>query len=114
VLPHQLGVGVLFLCCLPSTVQSSIGFTAIARGNVPAAICSASFSNMSGVLVTPPLVGLLLHTRGGFSPSTLLDVALQLLAPFAAGQLLRPWIGERVCRSSTTSLPRGLRSRSRP
>src|ERR1700742_1143038 len=32
-----LYAGVLFLCALPSTVQSSIAFTAIARGNVPAA-----------------------------------------------------------------------------
>ena len=98
ILPRDLAVGVLFLCCLPSTVQSSIGFTAIARGNVPAAICSASFSNMAGVLVTPLLVGLLLHTRGGFTPSALLDIALQLMAPFVAGQLLRRWIGGWVAR----------------
>jgi sodium/bile acid cotransporter 7 len=30
--------GILFLCLLPSTVQSSIAFTAIARGNVAAAV----------------------------------------------------------------------------
>ena len=33
--------GVLFLCLLPSTVQSSIAFTSIGHGNVPAAICAA-------------------------------------------------------------------------
>src|SRR5215475_3524099 len=38
----SLYLGVLFLCTLPSTVQSSIAFTSMARGNVPAAICSAS------------------------------------------------------------------------
>lgn len=37
-------LGVLFLCALPSTVQSSIAFTAIAHGNVAAAVCSASLS----------------------------------------------------------------------
>src|SRR5581483_5428264 len=31
-----LYTGILFLCTLPSTVQSSIAFTSIARGNVPA------------------------------------------------------------------------------
>src|SRR5690606_29865461 len=31
-------VGILFLCMLPATVQSSIALTAIARGNVPAPI----------------------------------------------------------------------------
>ena len=49
----------LFLCMLPSTVQSSIAFTSIARGNVPAAVCSASASNLLGIFLTPLLVGLL-------------------------------------------------------
>ena len=40
-----LYMGVLFLCTLPSTVQSSIAFTSIAKGNVPAAVCSASASS---------------------------------------------------------------------
>ena len=52
--------GMLFLCLLPSTVQSSIAFTSIARGNVPAAVCSASASNVLGIFVTPVLVGFLL------------------------------------------------------
>lgn len=38
----------VFLCLLPSTVQSSIAFTAIAGGNVAAAVCSASLSNILG------------------------------------------------------------------
>ena len=33
-LPPDIGVGLLYLCLLPSTVQSSIAFPAIARGNV--------------------------------------------------------------------------------
>ncbi|WP_250507133.1 bile acid:sodium symporter, partial [Caballeronia sp. GAFFF3] len=37
-----LYTGILFLCTLPSTVQSSIAFTSMAKGNVPAAVCSAS------------------------------------------------------------------------
>src|SRR5918994_1878923 len=59
-----LGIGILFLCVLPSTVQSSIAFTSIAGGNVPAAICSASASNILGMFLTPLLVGLLFHTQG--------------------------------------------------
>src|ERR1700744_955576 len=31
-LPKPLATGILYLCCLPSTVQSSIAFTSIARG----------------------------------------------------------------------------------
>ena len=66
-LGEPLARGVLFLGLLPSTVQSSIAFTSIARGNVAAAICSASFSNLIGVVLTPLLVGLFLSTQGGFS-----------------------------------------------
>ena len=45
--------GILFLCLLPSTVQSSIAFTSIAHGNVPAAVCSATVSNVAGIFITP-------------------------------------------------------------
>jgi sodium/bile acid cotransporter 7 len=92
-LTPELYAGVMFLCCLPSTVQSSIAFTSIARGNVAAAICSASFSNLIGIVLTPLLVTVFLFTGGGFSLGALRDIALQLLAPFVAGQLLRRWIG---------------------
>jgi sodium/bile acid cotransporter 7 len=90
----------LFLTLLPSTVQSSIAFTAIARGNVAAAVCSASFSNLLGILVTPALVALLMHTSGsgGISMESIEAIVLQLLVPFVAGHLLRPWIGAWVTR----------------
>ena len=55
----ELYTGVLFLCVLPATVQSAIAFTSMARGNIPAAVCSASASTLLGVFVTPLLVGLL-------------------------------------------------------
>jgi solute carrier family 10 (sodium/bile acid cotransporter), member 7 len=94
-LPADLALGLLYACVLPSTVQSSIAFTSIARGNVPAALCSASVSNLFGVVATPALVALLMTSQsGGFSFKALEDVALQLLAPFAAGQLCRPLIGK--------------------
>ncbi len=85
--------GIVFLSALPSTVQSSIAFTSAARGNVPAALCSASVSNLAGVVITPVLVGLMLSTHGGFSASAVEDIALQLLVPFLLGQLARPLIG---------------------
>lgn len=88
--------GIMFLCILPSTVQSSIAFTVIARGNVPAAMCSASLSNIAGVFITPALAGLLIHTRMGVPDGFLLDaiqsIALKLLLPFIAGHLSRPLI----------------------
>jgi sodium/bile acid cotransporter 7 len=93
-LSPTLYVGVVYLCVLPSTVQSSIAFTSMARGNVAAAICAASFSNLLGVVLTPLLVGALLARHGaGFSGHAVVQIALQLLLPFLAGQALRPWIG---------------------
>ncbi|KHL04262.1 hypothetical protein LK10_06950, partial [Sinomonas humi] len=94
ILGPQLYQGVLFLCLLPSTVQSSIAFTSIARGNVAAAVCSATFSNLAGIVVTPLLAAVLLNAThgGGDFARQILDVVLQLLVPFVGGQLARRWI----------------------
>ncbi len=97
-LTPALWAGLLMLCVLPSTVPSSIAFTSIARGNVAAAICAATASNLFGVLLTPLLAGLLLSAHGGFSARGVGDIVVQILLPFAAGQLARPWIGEWVNR----------------
>jgi sodium/bile acid cotransporter 7 len=97
VLPPDLYIGMLFLCTLPSTVQSSIAFTSVARGNVAAAVCSASASNFVGIFVTPLLVGTLIvqgaAAPGGSTLDAVLSIVKQLLLPFLAGQFLRPWIG---------------------
>ncbi len=87
-------MGVLFLCCLPATVQSAIAFTSIARGNIPAAVCSASASTLIGIVVTPILVGLLLnkHSADSNALASIGKIALQLLLPFVAGHLMRPLI----------------------
>jgi sodium/bile acid cotransporter 7 len=96
--PPALAGGIVFLGCLPSTIQSSIGFTVIARGNVAAAVAAASASNLLGIVVTPVLVGLLLHAKGAVSAGSAWAIVLQLLAPFVAGQVLRRWIGGWVAR----------------
>jgi sodium/bile acid cotransporter 7 len=98
-LTHPLYQGLLFLTLVPSTVQSSIAFTSIARGNVPAAICAGSFSSLAGIVITPLLAAALLGSSGGgFSADSLLKIVLQLLVPFLAGQLLRRWIGGFITR----------------
>ena len=109
-LPSDIMAGILFLCLLPSTVQSSIAFTSIARGNVPAALCSASLSNLVGVALTPLLVSQLLPVAsGGFSLKAFGDIVIQILIPFAAGQAIRPWVGAWVHRHPvmTTIVDRG-------
>jgi len=95
-MPRDLGLGFLYLGVLPSAVSSSIAYTAIARGNVPAAICSAAASNVFGMMLTPLLLLLLANTTsaGSFSVGeALADIVRQLLLPFAAGHALRPWLG---------------------
>ncbi|MDB5687620.1 MAG: Bile acid:sodium symporter [Rhizorhabdus sp.] len=104
----EILAGLLFLSLLPSTVQSSIAFTALARGNVPAAVCSASLSNMIGIVLTPVFVGLLMHvkgTSGGISGEAIKGIMLQLLLPFVAGHLLRPLIGGLVDRNKKILMP---------
>jgi sodium/bile acid cotransporter 7 len=91
-LPPAIGAGVLLLCLMPSTVQSSIAFTAMGKGNVSAAVCSAALSNVLGVVVTPLLVGVLLARHGGDFSGGILKITAQLLIPFVAGHLLRPLI----------------------
>ncbi|ARP95609.1 bile acid:sodium symporter family protein [Bordetella genomosp. 13] len=91
----QLYVGILFLCCLPATVQSAIAFTSMARGNVPAAVCSASASSLLGIFVTPLLVGTVVASAASapISFDAVIKIMLQLLLPFVLGQLARRWIG---------------------
>ena len=98
-LDANLGTGLLFLTLLPSTVQSSIAFTAIAGGNVAAAVCGASFSNLAGIFVTPLLTALFITGQSqGISADPVIAIASQLLLPFVAGHLLRPVIGGFVTR----------------
>ena len=92
VLSPSLYVGLMFLCTLPSAVQSSVVFTAIAGGNVPAALCSASLSSVVGMVLTPLLVGLLLQADGGTSMNGVGSIATHMLLPFLAGQILKRWL----------------------
>lgn len=93
-LTPELYLGVLFLCMLPSTVQSSIAFTAVARGNVPAAVCSASASSLLGIFITPLLVSMMMAaSQAGHSAlDAILKIVCQLLLPFIAGQIARRWL----------------------
>jgi len=96
VLAPELKTGLLFLSLLPSTVQSSVVFTSIARGNVAGAITGATISNVAGIVLTPLLVGLLMSRTSGPTGGSVQGILWQLLVPFAAGQAVQPWIGRWV------------------
>ncbi|CAI8723963.1 MULTISPECIES: bile acid:sodium symporter family protein [Pseudomonas] len=100
---NDLYMGMLYLCALPATVQSAIAFTSLARGNIPAAICSAAASSLFGIFLTPLLVALLLnvHGEGSSTLDAILKISVQLLLPFIAGQIARRWIGNWVARNKS-------------
>ncbi|TGN41714.1 bile acid:sodium symporter family protein [Marinobacter confluentis] len=105
-MPADLGLGFLYLGVLPSAVSSSIAYTAMARGNVPAAICSAAASNVFGMMLTPFLLLMLVSSSGAGELSVaeaLKDIVLQLLLPFAVGHGLRPWLGGFMARQERLS-----------
>jgi sodium/bile acid cotransporter 7 len=67
---------------------------AIAGGNVAAAVCAATLSNLGGVLVTPWLASALLDAgQGGVTGAQAMKVVGLILAPTLAGQAARPWAG---------------------
>lgn len=101
-LGNELFIGLLFLCALPGTVQSAIAFTSIARGNIPAAVCSASASSILGIVFTPLAFSLLMGADQGSAGSLLhaiWRISLELLLPFIVGHLARPLIGAFVERN---------------
>ncbi len=103
VLGPSLALGFAYLCLVPSTVQSSITFTSLARGNVPAAMVSATSSNLLGVVLTPLLAAALLPSSGGIAITlnSFVAVVLQLLLPFILGQLSRRWTASFMARRKT-------------
>ncbi len=94
--PPAVRDGFLYLCVLPSTVSTSVVLTSVAGGNTAAAILSAAFSNIVGVILTPLLVSLLMHAAGkgdsGSMGPLLLEITMLTLLPFAAGVGLRRFV----------------------
>jgi sodium/bile acid cotransporter 7 len=104
--PAAIGLGFLYLGCLPSTVQSSIAFTSLAGGNVAGALCAASLSNLIGVVLCPLLLALILHTgTGGGDPfGAVWKIAQQILFPFLLGQLSRPLLADVLNRNKQATM----------
>ena len=91
-LPTGLALGFCYLSALPSTISSSVAMTAIARGNVPAAIFNATLSGLLGIVLTPLLVASFAGGEGQTLPfvESVISIARLLLFPLVLGQLLRP------------------------
>lgn len=95
----ELAGGFFYLALIPTTISSAVAFTSAARGNVAAAIFNTTLSNVIGVFWVP--VGCLLifsaggGLRGDLVGPLLLKLAWLILAPLAAGQLIRPFVYRR-------------------
>ncbi len=93
-LAPELKTGFLFLAALPTTIATSIAYTALVQGNVAGAVFNSTLANVSGVFLTPLWLSLWLQTGGETLALArmFLDIALMLLAPLLAGQLCRPFV----------------------
>ena len=91
-IPAHLGLGLFYLCALPSTVSSSVALTGAARGNVAGALFNATLSSLLGVFLTPLWIAFVLNTTGEHQPlwPVIADLMLWLVLPLALGQLCRP------------------------
>ena len=104
-LDAPLAAGILLICFLPSTVQSSITMTSIARGNIAGAVVGASLSNLLGVALTPLLVAVFVGNEvAQLSGNAVVTIVAILLLPFILGQLSRRWLSGLMERNG-----RGLR-----
>jgi sodium/bile acid cotransporter 7 len=90
VLTPELALGIFFLCAVCSTISTSVAMTAMAGGNVAAAVMAATASGLIGMALTPILMGLVSATSGVHLPigPAIRGVIIQLLIPFALGHAL--------------------------
>lgn len=93
VIHNDLALGFYFLGAIPSTISSSVAMTAVARGNVPAAIFNASLSSILGIFLTPLIVSIFASTGGNALPlgETVTNLFILLFLPFLLGQILNPF-----------------------
>jgi sodium/bile acid cotransporter 7 len=95
----QILVGIYALAVLPTTVSSCIVFVQSTGGNTVAAVFNAAFANTAGLVISPLLLSLLLSSTGRTLPAeqlllTLRNLALNMLLPIVAGQVVRTGVRE--------------------
>ena len=93
-LSEELRLGIIFLSVLPTTIATSVAYTAMTGGNVAGAVFNSTFGNMAGIFITPLWIGVWLQAGGETLPlgKLFLDISMMLLAPLRIGQAVRPMI----------------------
>ncbi|MEN2494380.1 MAG: hypothetical protein TECD_00276 [Hyphomicrobiaceae bacterium hypho_1] len=104
-LTSPIELGFIFLTALPSTISSCVSLTAIARGNIPAAVFNATLSCLLGFFITPIIVTLAISSKQNdlliLDPIT--HIILILLLPLIVGQLFRQSIKHLIEKNRTTT-----------
>lgn len=92
---QMMFLAVFYLCCLPSTVSSSVVMVSIAKGNMISAIFNASLSGLIGIILTPLWMSLFIHQDGEVdSFSIVTDLLLKVVLPVVVGAFLQPYLGK--------------------
>ena len=92
--PPLVGLGFLYLGCLPSTVQSATVYSSLSGGNVASSVVAAALLNLLGIFISAPLFSLLAGGEsGGLHADGIIKVVGILLLPFILGQLAQGWLG---------------------
>jgi sodium/bile acid cotransporter 7 len=96
-LPAMLLEGFVVLGCLPTTVTSGVAFTRASGGDEAGAMFNATLGNLLGIVVSPFSI-LLATGRHGAVPAGAVaaQLAWQVAAPVAAGQVLQRIVGNRA------------------
>jgi len=96
-LPATVALGMLFIGCLPSTVQSATAYSSLGGGNVAVSVVAAAFLNILGVFLSALLFSLMAGSEAAaFDLGALERVLLILLLPFVIGQAVQGWLGHFV------------------
>ena len=111
-LHDDLRTGLFLLCAMSSTISSSVAMTALAKGDVASAVFNASASGLIGLVLTPLWMQCISSPAGHGLPlgDAVASIALTLAVPFALGQLIRPFVIERLLpyRAMVQRIDRGV------
>jgi predicted Na+-dependent transporter len=97
----QLLVGICILATAPATMASGTILTAVAGGNVPLSLMFNVTTHFAAIFLIPLLLKVLLGGDTGVSLPVLAvmqKLSLLVLLPVLLGQILRPWVKDRVVR----------------
>eukprot|EP01084_Bolivina_argentea_P260329 439596_1 len=94
-LSPELIDGLLILSALPTTTVTCIVLTATAEGNEAASIVNATLTNLTGIVISPAVILILLQNAATVDIlGTFFELAMKIMLPFFVGQIVRCGVGD--------------------